>query len=613
MDVALLFAHGGGSGGGSALASFGPVWMFVGGFAAVVAALTISGRPDPAWGRLRVLARAPERLHRLTGLPGWAATAIGLALFGLVLAGQGFYSDVAWHIAFGRDDDLFTAPHTAILAGLVCLVAGAALGTVVATLDRVPGTVPVFGASSRLRVPRALLPLWALGLGALAGFPADDLWHAAYGIDVTMWSPTHLLMILGASFTGIAAWVVLGATGMRPTTSRWGRGLHVACAWLTLEGLVAPLGEYTFGVPQFSALYAPVLVCIAAGFAVVSMRLVLGSRWALGLTVVAFAFMASGRDRELPIPTRFVGTFVVSAVFVELAAHVLGTERRGRLALVSGVGIGTLGLASEWVWNQSGPQPWTGALLPGAVVLGTIGAVGSAVLAARLAPSLGAAAVATSAASAASATTVPSGIAGRTAAAGLAACILVLVVPLGRGAGQVTATTHLEPDGRGHASVDVTLEPVDAADGAYWFQATSWQGGGLVVTDLRPTGTPGRYRSDATVPIDGRWKTLVRLHRAGEMMAVPIFLPADPAIGAPEIPAIDRQAPFEIERTYLLRETHDGNAWLAPLVHGFFVAVLASWVWAFTAATGTRSGVTRRAVEPDGRPRRPRAGALATG
>ena len=36
-----------------------------------------------------------------------------MALYGLLVAGQGFYSDVAWHIALGRDDELITAPHTA--------------------------------------------------------------------------------------------------------------------------------------------------------------------------------------------------------------------------------------------------------------------------------------------------------------------------------------------------------------------------------------------------------------------------------------------------------------------------------------------------------------------
>lgn len=587
-----VFAHGGtgpgssGGAGGSSLASFTPVWLLLGGFAIVVAALWLRGRPDPAWGRWRFLSRAPDSLRRLTGVPGWAATAIGLALFGLVLAGQGFYSDVAWHIAYGRDDELFTAPHTSILVGLVLILAGAVLGSVVATFDGVAG-----GRVGPLRVPRALVPLWALGLGALAGFPADDVWHAAYGIDVTMWSPTHLLMIIGASLTGLAAWVVLGASGVAPTTSRWGRGLHVACAWLTLEGLVAPLGEFTFGVPQFSLLYAPILVCVAGGFALVATRLVLGSRWTLGIAVGAFAFMASGRDRDLPVETRFVGTFLVSAVFVELAALVLGTERRLRFALVSGLGIGTLGLAGEWVWNQSARQPWTPSLLPSAALLGAIASIAAALLAASLAPSLGAPAPIHAA------PRLRPGVGW----AALAAVVFVLVVPLPRGTGAVNASVHLDPVSPGHAIVEVTVAPLDAATGASWFQVTAWQGGGLVVADMHPTGTPGHYRSDTPVPIDGRWKTLLRLHRAGELMAVPLYLPADPAIEAAEVPAIDRDAPFEVEQKYLLRETREGNAWLSPIIHGFLVAMIGLWAVAFAVAA--RRSPVDRATGPPARPR----------
>lgn len=570
----LVFAHGGsGSSGGSGLASFGPVWMLLGSFGVVFAVLWARGRPNPEWGRLRFLSRAPDSLERLTGLPGWAASAIGLALFGLVLAGQGFYSDVAWHIAYGRDDDLLTSPHTSILAGLLFIVAGAVLGSVVATLDRVPDTVAV--PVLALRIPRSLLPMWALGLGALAGFPVDDIWHRTNGVDVTMWSPTHMLMILGASLTGLAAWLVLGSTGVGPTTSRWGRGLHVTCAWLTLEGLIAPLGEFTFGVPQFSLLYAPILVCLAAGLALVAMRLVLGTGWTLGISIAAFAFMASGRDRDLPINTRFVGVFIVSAVFVELAAYVLGTDRRLRFAIVSGVGIGTLGLAAEWVWNEQAHQPWTTSLLPTAAVLGTIVAVATAVIGAALAPALGAAEPPAP---------NPTRLAGRTAWLALATTVVVLMIPLNRGTGNVTASVHLDRAGPGQAYVEARVEPLDAAADAYWFQATAWQGGGLVLATMQPTGTPGQYRSDVALPIEGHWKTLLRLHRAGEMMAIPVYLPADPSIDAAEIPAVDRQAAFEVERKYLLRETRGGNAWLTLVVHGFFAFVCALWAIAFAAA-----------------------------
>lgn len=117
-----------------------------------------------------------------------------------------------------------------------------------------------------LLVPASLLPLWALGLGAVSGFPIDDVWHREYGVDVTMWSPPHMLMILGATFTGMAAWLILAESGVRPTDGRWARGIHVVCGWLTLQGLVAPQGEFAFGVPQFNALFSPILICVAAGF-----------------------------------------------------------------------------------------------------------------------------------------------------------------------------------------------------------------------------------------------------------------------------------------------------------------------------------------------------------
>jgi hypothetical protein len=151
---------------------------------------------------------------------------------------------------------------------------------------------------------------------------------------------------------------------------------------------------------------------------------------------------------------------------------------------------------------------------------------------------------------------------------------------------------RLEPTAAGLATVVATLSPTDAADDAYWFQATSWQGGGLVLADMEPTGSPGEYRSEEPVPTDGLWKSLLRLHRGAEMMTVPIYLPADPEIDEPEIAAVDRQAPFESERDYLLRETRDGNPWLAPLVHLLLAAVCAAWGAAFTYAV--RRGVADR-------------------
>jgi hypothetical protein len=564
--------------GGSSLASWRPFWTLVVLFVALATGSFAAGRPSARrWPMLQPLSRIPNGLTRVTGVPGWAAVAIGTALYGLLVAGQGFYADVSWHIALGRDDELMTAPHSGILLGLVMVLGGAVLGTLVATFEGVDGLR--LGA---LRIPRSLLPLWALGLGAVSGFPLDEVWHLEYGVDVTMWSPTHMLMILGATFTGLAAWLILAESGVRPTDGRWGRGAHVVCGWLTLQGLLAPQGEFTFGVPQFSLLFSPILICLAAGLGLLTIRLVHGPWWTLGIAIANFGIQATGfldigAEDGGPVATRFAATFIASALVVELAARFLGTQHRLRLAVVSGVGIGTLGLAGEWAWNLDAWQPWTSALLPEAVGLGVVAAVGAAVLGTALSRAI---------------VRDPRTRSLPAAAIGLAtiACVAVIVLPMRRPTGDVEAAVHLEPAAAGTAVVTATLSPADAAADAYWFQASSWQGGGLVLADMEPTGAPGEYRSAEPVPVDGHWKTLLRLHRGAEMMAVPVYLPADPEIEEAEIPAVDRTVPFRSEREFLLRETHTGNGWLSPVIHLTLIAVCALWALAFAIAVRGLAG-----------------------
>ena len=80
-----------------------------------------------------------------------------------------------------------------------------------------------------------------------------------------------------------------------------------------------------------------------------------------------------------------------------------------------------------------------------------------------------------------------------------------------------------------------------------------------------PTGEPGVYRSTEPVPVTGEWKTMLRLHRGAAMVAAPIYMPADPEIDAPKIAAVDREAPFQTEQRFLLREQNgeSGPAWFA--------------------------------------------------
>ena len=41
----------------------------------------------------------------------------------------------------------------------------------------------------------------ASGAFSLIGFPLYDVWHRLFGQDVTLWGPTHLMLIGGAAMT----------------------------------------------------------------------------------------------------------------------------------------------------------------------------------------------------------------------------------------------------------------------------------------------------------------------------------------------------------------------------------------------------------------------------
>jgi hypothetical protein len=612
------------------LASWWPLVGLLAAFAAVVVVLGALGHPgDAPSGVGRWLQRVPRGLERVTGIPGWAAATVGTSLFGLLLAGIGFYNDVAWHIYLGRDKNLFTAPHTMIVAGLATITGAAGVGIVFASLDRVKTAI----RGEWLRVPWSTVPLGVLGCTALAGFPLDDRWHSFYGIDVTMWSPTHLIMIMGAALSPLAAWLVLAEAGVRPSDSGWARVAHTLTAMLVLAGLTAPLGEFAFGVPQYSQLYQPALIALASGIALVAARLVLGPFGALIVAGSSLLFGVGTFVQPRPgahlVAQRAPALYLAGALAVELAAVAFGTRRRVRFAIGSGVAIATLGLGGEWWWNARAHQPWHGPLALPALLISLLLAPAAAVVGAayagaiRSAPAIrsgaptgewaatGSTAGAVSGARAASGAAAGAGEAAPTVVpafavvAAFVAITLGLMIPLPRRVAPVTATVHLIPAASAgplfgsEATVQVTLQPAGAADHAWWFQTGAWQGGGLVNAAMKETG-PGQWTSEQPVPVGGGWKTLVRLHKGTTMMAVPVFFPADPGINAAEIPAVDRTAPFLNERHYLLREETGGASWYADMVEALIVGIVALWLGSYALAAARVS--QRRSIPVSERP-----------
>jgi hypothetical protein len=133
-------------------------------------------------------------------------------------------------------------------------------------------------------------------------------------------------------------------------------------------------------------------------------------------------------------------------------------------------------------------------------------------------------------------------------------------------------------------SAKVRIDPPQAAADPAWLNATAWQGGGLVIDKLAPEGN-GVYRTTEPIPVSGDWKATIRLQRGHEVLGVPIYMPNDPAIPAPKVPAKTHfTRSFVADHQLLQREQKQGvPGWLttvAPLcVLMLALGFLATLAW----------------------------------
>jgi hypothetical protein len=144
-----------------------------------------------------------------------------------LLAGWGVQWDIQWHVLIGRDS-FWIPPHVMTYAGvaLAVLVSFGVLGweSLTGRRDRTPGAAPVLRVLGLTGTRGFHLAAWGIGLTVLAA-PIDDLWHRLFGIDVTLWSPPHLLGILGAVVNSLACLVIA-------------REVYPAGSWARLAALV---------------------------------------------------------------------------------------------------------------------------------------------------------------------------------------------------------------------------------------------------------------------------------------------------------------------------------------------------------------------------------------
>jgi hypothetical protein len=539
--------------------------------------------------RITWLTSLADRTGRRFKRPSWEALPLVVLIATTNIALFGFIWDVSLHIGKGRDPGPLANPaHYFILVGLALVFLAGAL-IVVIPFGK-PGTAAV-RITRHWYAPVGGVILSACGLYALLGFPLDDIWHRIFGQDVTLWGPTHLMMIGGAGISVLAT-LFLEREGNRskdPDIPPDRFGINFV-KYLGFGGLLIGMSvfqvEYDFGVAQFRLVLQPMLIAAAAAITLVAARLWLGRGAAIAAALLAVAMrgiIALLVGPVLGAPISWFPLYLGPAIVIELVALTPLIKKPVIFGIVGGLGISTLGLWIESLWIGAVydyPWPtsmWPEALsmsVPVAVAMGACGALAGMVMTGRRLP-----------------------------ARPIAIGIVVLMVLIVGGAvanglrhkvppGTATLTLTDAPSvvGQRMVSAEVRIDPPDlVSDNPEWVSILSWQGGlanerGLAIQELNRLG-PGYYRTTQPVPVWGQWKTLLRIQDGTTLTAVPIFLPADHEIGAPETPAQESMTrKFVEEITLLQRERgQDIPAWLwavACLVVGLCtLALIAALTW----------------------------------
>jgi hypothetical protein len=492
--------------------------------------------------------------------PPWVAVPLALFIATLICALFGFIWDVSLHIGKGRDPGPLANPaHYFILVGLFLLfVAGCA--AIVLPYEK-PGPFAV-RITKDWYAPVGGFLMAGCGLYALTGFPLDDVWHRIFGQDVTLWGPTHLMMIGGAGFSTISA-LLLDYEGERAMGEDKPKdGFFLRCVkYLGFGGIIIGLSvfqiEFDFGVPQFRQVFEPMLIAAAGAFGLVAARIMLGRFGAIIAAVFAIGLrgiVALVVGPVLGAPINWFALYLGAAVVVELVALTPLFKRPIVFGAVSGLLVSTVGLWVESFWVDAVYRyPWPSSMWPEALMM----AVPVAVLTGACGAMLG---------------MVLTGQRLPTRPIGIGLVVLTVLVIGGATANglryevpqNATATMTLtEVPGSADkrmVTLDLRVNPPDLiSEDPSWVSVLGWQGGlsnerGIFVDRLEKLG-PGHYRSTKPMPAYGQWKTLLRVHDGKTFTAAPIYLAADPGINVPEVPAQPSMTrPFVSEITILQRE-----------------------------------------------------------
>ena len=305
-------------------------------------------------------------------------------LFSSVSIVVGLIWDISWHRTIGRDT-FWSPPH--LLEQVAAVVAGCSCGWLVLRTT-FAGSAEEKAAGVRFWGFRGPLGAWVCIWGTLmiiTSAPFDNWWHDAYGLDVKILSPPHMVLAWGMIAIQVGAILMALARQNRASSADQRRLslLYAVSAGILLTMHATVIMEYAaFPNDMHSARFYRVtaiglpLILIATSrpsrlrwpattTAAIYMSITLVLMWTLQLFPATPKLAPIYNPVTHMVPPPFPLLLLVPAIAIDLLMRRL----RGRdwlLALVAGLAFVALMLAAHWWWAEFLISPNARNLLFGA-------------------------------------------------------------------------------------------------------------------------------------------------------------------------------------------------------------------------------------------------------
>ncbi|MDP9179048.1 MAG: hypothetical protein M3O61_15330 [Gemmatimonadota bacterium] len=309
-----------------------------------------------------------------------AAGAVGIAnwpIYAVVFASAcivaGLLWDISWHRTIGRDT-FWSPPH--VLEQIAAVVAGLSCGYI-ALRTTFAGTAGSRATSVRFwHFFQAPVGAWVCIWGTImmiTSAPFDNWWHNAYGLDVKILSPPH--MVLAGGMIGIQVGAMLMALGAQNRTDReadrrrYAQIFAFTAAIILVMSTILIQEEAAFGNSMHGSSFYKVTAMVLPIFLTAFGR-ALRLRWpatTVALLYMAMILVAMWVTQLFPaqamlapiynpvthmVPTPFPLLLVFPALAIDVLMRRFGENRDWILSVAIGFAFVVVMIGVHWFWAE---------------------------------------------------------------------------------------------------------------------------------------------------------------------------------------------------------------------------------------------------------------------